>query len=713
MRSPMSLLRFAGGHQLPVLLQSEAAECGLACLAMVAGFHGHELDLNALRRRFEVSIKGMTMKTLLLMAQRLGMSGRGVRLEPEGLEKLCTPAILHWDMDHFVVLKEVRGSRIVLHDPAMGLRRCDLAELSQHFTGIALELTPTAEFEQKNEIRRLGLTELCGRVASFWTAMGQAVTLSIILQIFVLASPFYMQLAVDEGVLQSDKGLLTALAVGFGLLTLIKLAADRLRAQVLNVLGSVVNFQCVVNLFHHFLRLPLSWFERRHIGEIVSRFGATRPITDLVAEGLVATMVDGLMAVLTLAMIIVYSPSLAAIVVGGLVLAAAIRLGSFRALRLREEEMIHALAKEQTSFIETARAIQSIKLFGREVDRESLWQTRYADTVNRKAGLARMQASLRIGNDLVQGAGNILVIYLGARLCIAGDMTVGMLFAFMSYRQQFIDKTTSLIETGIKYRMLDLHLGRIADIALADREAGLDHEPLVSHSVRGRIELRDISFRYADTEPEILSGVNLSIEPGEFVAITGPSGGGKTTLLKVMVGLLRPGNGEVLVDNMGLDRVGIGIFRAQIGVVMQEDYLLSGSIAENITFFDPQIDVAWLRQCAAIAGIDAEIMAMPMNYNTLVGDLGTGLSAGQRQRLLLARALHRRPRILFMDEGTSHLDLAKEREVNAALRELQITRVIIAHRPETIAAADRVLRLEGGRVLGNEDAECLLVAAVA
>ena len=610
-----------------------------------------------------------------------------------------------------MVLKEVHGSRITLHDPAMGVRRCDLAELSQHFTGIALELTPTAAFEQKTEIRRLRLGELCGRVASFWTAMGQALVLSSILQIFVLASPFYMQLAVDEGVLQGDKGLLTALAAGFGLLTMIKLAADGLRAQVLNVLGNVVNFQCVVNLFHHFVRLPLSWFERRHIGDIVSRFGATRPITDLVAEGLVA--IDGLMAVLTLAMMIVYSPILAAIVAGGLVLAAAVRLGSFRAVRQREEETIHALAKEQTSFIETARAIQSVKLFGREIDRESLWQTRYADTVNRKAGLARMQTGLRIANDLIQGAGNILVIYLGARLCIAGDMTVGMLFAFMSYRQQFIDKTTSLIETGIKYRMLDLHLGCIADIALADREAGLDHEPLVSHSVAGRVELRDISFRYADTEPEVVSGVNLTVEPGEFVAITGSSGGGKTTLLKIMVGLLRPGSGEVLVDDKPLGRVGIGIFRAQIGVVMQEDHLLSGSIADNITFFDPQIDVAWLRQCAAIAGIDAEIMAMPMNYNTLVGDLGTGLSGGQRQRLLLARALYRRPKILFMDEGTSHLDLTKEREVNIALRELQITRITIAHRPETIAAADRVLRLENGHVASGEVAEPTLLAAAA
>jgi len=272
---------------------------------------------------------------------------------------------------------------------------------------------------------------------------------------------------------------------------------------------------------------------------------------------------------------------LAAIVVAGLILAAATRLGSCRSLRLREEETIHALAKEQTNFIETARAIQSIKLFGREIDRESLWQTRFADTVNRKADLTRMQASLRIANDLIQGASNILVIYLGARLCIAGEMTIGMLFAFMSYRQQFIDKTTSLIETSIKYRMLDLHLGRIADIALADREAGLDHEPMVCHSVNGRVELRDISFRYADTETEVVSRVNLSVEPGEFVAITGPSGGGKTTLLKIMLGLLRPGNGQVLVDDLPLDRVGVGVFRAQVGVVMQEDHLLTGSIAET------------------------------------------------------------------------------------------------------------------------------------
>jgi ATP-binding cassette subfamily B protein RaxB len=306
-----------------------------------------------------------------------------------------------------------------------------------------------------------------------------------------------------------------------------------------------------------------------------------------------------------------------------------------------------------------------------------------------------------------------LVIYLGARLCIAGEMTVGMLFAFMSYRQQFVDKTTSLIETGIKYRMLDLHLGRIADIALAEREAGLDHEPLVSHPVTGRIELRNVSYRYADTEPEVVSGVNMTIEPGEFVAITSPSGGGKTTLLKIMLGLLRPGDSEVLVDDMPLDRIGVGIFRAQVGVVMQEDHLLTGSIADNITFFDPQIDVAWLRQCAAIAGIDAEIMAMPMNYNTLVGDLGTGLSGGQRQRLLLTRALYRRPKILFMDEGTSHLDLVKEREVNAALRDLQITRVIIAHRPETIAAADRVLRFENGRVLCSAAVEPPLLVAAA
>ncbi len=697
--SALGLLNLHGGPRLPVVIQSEAAECGLACLAMVAGWHGLETDLGSLRRRLPISTKGMTLHTVLLSAQRLGLSGRGLRLEPEQLGRIKAPAILHWDMNHFVVLARVRGDRVTIHDPARGARTMALAELGKHFTGIALELTPTTDFRRGTETRRLKLSELVGRVDGAGRAVAMAIVLSLVLQVFVLASPFYMQLAVDEAVLQGDHGLLTALAVGFLLLTLVKVAADFIRSRVLVALSQVIGFQAVVNLFHHLVRLPVEWFGRRHIGDLVSRFNATKPITDLLAQGLVAALVDGLMAALTLVMILLYSPTLAGIALAALLLHVAIRLGGYRTLRAREEEVIEAEAKEQTTFIETARAMQTIRLFGREAEREAVWQGRQAEVANREAALHRTREGFRNARELVTGLETILVVYVGARLAIAGDLTIGMLFAFMAYRQQFMDKTTALVDTAIRFRLLDLHLQRIADIAHAEREPGLDAgTPPVTRPFEGRVELRNVSFRHAEAEPEILSGLDLAVAPGEFVAITGPSGGGKTTLLKLMLGLLRPQAGQVLLDGRPLDPAGLAAFRAQAGVVMQDDALLAGSIAENITFFDPQPDLAFMRDCARLAGVDEDVMAMPMTYGTLVGDLGMALSGGQRQRILLARALYRRPRILLMDEGTSHLDLAKEREVNAALASLSITRIVIAHRPETIAAADRVVVLKEGRL---------------
>jgi ATP-binding cassette, subfamily B, bacterial CvaB/MchF/RaxB len=700
-------LDFFGGPRLPVILQSEAAECGLACLAMIATYHGRDVDLVALRRLFSISMKGTTLRDVLRMGQRLGMTGRGLRLEPEQLKAIRTPCILHWDMNHFVVLKQVRGNRVVVHDPAAGLRTYTLDQVGRHFTGVALELTPTTSFEKKRDRSRLGLTALWGRMAGLGRALAQALLLSAILQIVVLAGPFYMQIAVDEAVLKSDDGLLTALALGFGLLLLISVGAEWLRSHVLLFLGGALNFQMGANLFHHLVRLPLDWFEKRHIGDLVSRFRSTEPIENLVSGGLVAVLVDGAMAVLTLAMILLYSPKLAGVVFVALALYALLRLALFRTVRQQQEEVIDAVAKEQTTFIETARAIQSIKIFGREMDREALWQNRNAEAINRTIRQGRFAIGFGTANQLIYGLENILVVYLGARSVLAGEMTIGMLYAFMAYKGQFLDKATKLIEAGIQFKMLDLHLHRLSDIALAQREPGLEREGLVPRSLKGGIALQDVSYRYAELEPDVLAGLSLTIEPGEFVAITGPSGGGKTTLLKVMLGLFKPRTGQVLIDAVPLDHFGLQAFRSQVGVVMQDDHLLSGSIAENISFFDARLDLDWMRQCASMAGIDDEIMAMPMNYDTLIGDMGTALSGGQRQRVLLARALYRRPRVLFMDEGTSSLDLEKEREVNRALSELKMTRVVIAHRPETIRAADRILIFRDGRLMDATHSEFL------
>lgn len=679
--------------------QSEATECGLACLAMVANHHGYETDLPALRRRFSISLKGTTMKTILLMAQKLGFSGRGLRLEPAQFKDLKLPAILHWDMNHFVVLAAVRGDKVTILDPAHGERRMTLAEVGQHFTGVALELTPTPSFERRKERSRLPMTALWGRIAGMKTALGQALVLSVVLQLFVIASPFYMQIAVDEAVLKGDGDLLWALAIGFGLFTVVNLIAEWLRGRVLLVLGGLINHQMGASLFHHLLRLPLDWFEKRHIGDMVSRFGSTRPIRDLFTNGLIAALVDGVMAIITLVMIFLYSVTLAVIVLVALALYVGVRLISFHLLRQREEEAIASGAKEQSSFIESARAIQTIKVFGHEAEREAVWQNRFADTITRGVRLGQLNLNFSTANGLIYGLENIVTVYVGAMLAMENQITIGMLYAFMSYKGQFLDKATKLLETVIQYRMLDLHLDRIADIALTDKEKGLESDatdPLIPHELKGGVTLKGVSYRYAETEPDVISGIDLEVAAGEFIAITGPSGGGKTTLLKVLLGLFRPSSGEVLFDGVPADHIGPVALRSQIGVVMQDDQLLTGSLAENITFFEATPDLMRMRQCATMAGLDGEIMAMPMNYNTLVGEMGTGLSGGQKQRLLLARALYRRPRILIMDEGTSHLDVPKEREVNQHIAALGITRITIAHRPETIAAAGRVLVLEGG-----------------
>ena len=691
-------LNFTGRARLPVILQTEVAECGLACLAMVAAFYGHEFDLNTLRRRFPISAKGVTLKALIEVAGRLGFSSRPLRLEPAHLKELRLPAILHWDLNHFVVLKSVGRSKVVIHDPAIGLRSYSFEELSKHMTGVALELTPTPKFERKREVERIRMGPLIGRVAELGRALSQALVLSVIVQLFVLVSPFYMQIAVDDAVGKGDSGLLVALAIGFGLFTLINVAATALRSFVSLQLGNVITFQMVVGLFHHLMRLPLPFFERRHIGDLISRFSATYPIKDLITEGLVAVLVDGVMAIATLALMIAYSWLLALISLAAIVLYVTLRLSAIGALRRRTEDQIQARAREDSTFIETVRAVQTIKLFGREAEREGVWQNRYAAFINAGIKLGRLQINFKAANDLIFGVENIAAIYLGARLAIDGAMTVGMLFAYMSYKQQFLDKVARLIEKMIDLRMLDLYLERLGDIALAERERGLDAP---SHSARpliGAIEVRNVSFRYAETEPYVLESATLRIEPGEFVAITGPSGGGKTTLMKLMLGLFEPSSGELLVDGYTIGALGVANLREQVGVVMQDDQLLSGSIQENISFFDTVVDPAWVQACAEAAGIHNDIMRMPMGYHTLVGDMGGALSGGQRQRILLARALYRKPRILFLDEGTSHLDPAMEEQVNSAIAKLAITRVTIAHRPQTVAAADRILVVHQGRV---------------
>ena len=686
-----------GGSRLPMLLQTEAAECGLACLAMVASHHGLESDLQTLRRRFSLSLKGATMVDMVRMAGQMQLNGRALRAEMEHLEQLATPCVLHWDLNHFVVLKEVRRGHAVIHDPARGVRRLPLAEVSRHFTGVVLELTPRSDFQPRRQRQAIGMRQLLGRVTGLKRSLLQIFALAVALEAFVLLTPFFMQWVVDGVLVSADRDLLVTLGIGFGLLVLLQVAVGAVRSWAVLHLSSTLNLQWLNNVFAHLMRLPVDWFEKRHTGDVLSRFGAVQQIQQTLTTSFIEVVLDGLMVVVTLAMMFVYSGTLTAIALACVGAYALLRWAFFRPLRDATEESIIHDAKRATHFLESLRGVQSIKLFNRQDDRQARFMNLVVDAMNASIATRKLDLLFGVLNKLVFGLERVAVIWVGALLVLDQRFSVGMLFAFFAYKEQFALRVSALIDKAVELKMLGLQGERLADIVLTAPEAD-DHAEPRRQELAPRLELRDLGFAYSDGEPAVIAHLNLTIEPGESVAIVGPSGCGKTTLLKLMLGIHAPLAGEVRVGGVPLRQLGLRHWRDMIGTVMQDDQLFAGSIADNIAFFDARADMAWVEQCARFASVHDEIEAMPMAYHTLIGDMGASISGGQKQRILLARALYKRPKILFLDEATSALDVDRERLVNQAIRQLDITRVVVAHRPETIAAASRVVVLNEGRV---------------
>ncbi len=684
-----------GLQRLPLILQTEAAECGLACLAMVAASHGLRTDLPTLRQRFSLSLKGVTMADLVRMAGALQLSARPLRAELEHLHQLQLPCILHWDLNHFVVLKSVGRGSVEIHDPARGAQRMKLAEVSRHFTGVVLELSPAADFRPHTERQQVTLRQLLGHVTGLKRSLLQIFLLALALEAFVLLSPFFMQWVVDGVLLSADRDLLVTLGVGFALLVLLQVAAGALRSWAVLYLSATLNVQWLSNVFAHLLRLPLAWFEKRHTGDVMSRFGAIQHIQQTLTTHFIEAVLDGLLVVVTLAMMFVYSTTLTAIVLGSVTLYALLRWAFFRPLRTATEEAIVHEAHRSTHFLESLRGVQAIKLFNRQQDRQARFMNVVVDAMNANIATRKLDLLLAMSHKLLFGLERVAVIWVGALLVMQQSFTVGMLFAFIAFKEQFATRVSGLIDKVVELKMLKLQGERLSDIVLtAPEEDGA--AGAAGRELEARLELRHLAFRYADTEPDVLADCSLVIEPGESVAIIGPSGCGKTTLLKLMLGMHPPQSGEILVGGVGLHQLGLARWRDMIGTVMQDESLFAGSIADNICFFDVEPDLAWIEECARLASVNDEIEAMPMGYHTLIGSMGASLSGGQKQRILLARALYKRPKFLFLDEATSALDVDRERLVNLAVAQLKLTRVIVAHRPETIASADRVIVLQQG-----------------
>ncbi|QUG77702.1 ATP-binding cassette domain-containing protein [Erwinia sp. E602] len=694
-------LVFGWRRRLPMLQQTQAAECGLACVGMIAGYYGHHFDLVTLRHRFSTSLKGATLADIMQIAHRLGMASRALRLELDELDQLSTPCILHWEMNHFVVLKKVTRNKVILHDPARGLREVSMEEVSKSFTGVALELLPSASFQRLEEKQSVSMRRLVGGIIGLKSVFAQILIMSLALELFGILTPFFMQWVMDMVLVSADRSLLTLLGSGFIIILLLQNVVSALRSWVMAWFSSMLSVQWSANVFSWLLGLPMAFFEARHVGDIVSRFGSIGTIQNTLTTRFISTVLDGVMAFVTLGLIFAYNAKLTVLVIGLFVTYMLIRFVSWRPFRRANEEQIIAAARTQTQLLETIRGAQAVKLNNKEEVRLAAYANALVESTNKGIAIQRLSISFTTLQGTIAGVGRIVLIWLAALQVLEGNFSAGMLVAFISFSDQFIARASGLIDALLEFRMLRLHGERIADIVLTekeeDRPAGAIERPSGPRCSGPGLTVRDLSFRYAENEPWILHQCDFSIAPGENVAIVGRSGQGKTTLAKLLLGLLKPQQGEITVAGVDIRRTGMQAHRARIGCVMQDDILFAGSIAENISFFDAEPSPQQVEVAAQQAQIHDDIVAMPMGYQTLVGDMGSSLSGGQIQRVLLARALYRQPEILLLDEASSHLDIERERLINAAIRQMPVTRIIIAHRPETIRSADRVIVIDQGR----------------
>ena len=680
-------------RRVPVILQSEAPECGIACLAMVASFHGHLTDLSAMRMRLSPSLKGVTLKHLSQAAESMGLVARGVQAPLEALGKLTLPAVLHWDMNHFVVLTKISGKYLTVHDPARGMRRLILPEVSKHYTGIAMEFTLNASFRRVDEREKISAWQLLSVGGGLTGSIAQLVLISLALEVFAIAMPFFLQLVVDRVLVGRDRELLTVLGVAFGALVIIQVIVTAVRAWVGVYLSTHFNMRLLTALFNHLLKLPLAWFEKRHIGDIVSKFRSVDAIQKTLSTTFVETFIDGLMVIATISVMAFYSVKLTVIVLGAAAIYAMLRWYFYYPQRFATDEQLAHEAKASTHFIETLRGMMAIKLNLRENDRRMAYQNLVVEQINAGVKVQNVGIFQRGAAGLIFGLESVIIIWLGALLVLDGIFSVGMLYAFLGFKLVFLTRVNNLVEKWNEFRMLDLHAERIADIALAQEEKSYGSfstgSALISSSAQPLvIEARNLGFAYGP-EGYAFRHLNFDIKPGETVALVGPSGSGKTTLLKVLLGLLHPTEGQVLVNGRDLRDWDLAMYRGQLGAVTQEDTLFLGSIADAIAF-GGEFDMNEIKQCARLAQIDAEISIFPMGYSTLVGALGSTLSGGQKQRVLLARALYRHPQVLFLDETLDQIDTGQESLIRSNLASTVSTIVLVSHRAESVVGVRRI-----------------------
>jgi len=675
-------------------MQAEQTECGLAALAMIAHYFGHRFDLATLRRRYVQPGHGPTLESILSVADAIGLIGRPVRLDLEELGQLSLPAILHWNFDHFVVALRVRKRGIVVHDPAAGRRFVPKKALCDSFTGVAVEFTRANHFEA-DASPKLPLVK--GLVQSF-EGLGRYLTVMLILllvsQLLALAPPIATQLLIDEVVFGHDQSWLHKVLAGVGLIMLTMLLVDAGRRWIALYTGTRLATESTTSVVRHLLHLPVRTIEQRPVGDLLSRVDSLKPIRAALTDTCLNALVQIMILTTTLVVMAYYSLGLALISAAALLLTSALHAVLLPTTRMLNLEAVVASAQASNSLIESLRSFQAVEALSLDAQRLAHWQRLFIATTNAMARQARIGIAASLGQGLIGTVEHLLFLAIGIGGVVNKQITLGVLFAFLSFRGRLSSAAIQIISAVRELYLLQSHIERVGEIVMEKPDPPAPRAAM-RRALSGRIDCDAVSFRYPG-RGELLSAVSCSVGAGESVVISGPSGVGKTTLLRLLSARLQPDGGAVLFDNVEAELWDLRALRRQFGIVLQHDRLFQGSVADNISCFEAEPDIGRIREAACLACIWRDLQELPMSVHTPVADGGIGLSGGQVQRVLLARALYRRPRVLFLDEATSHLDRATEQTVLDNLRGLKMTIVSVAHRENALAKGGRTIRL-GGR----------------
>jgi len=688
---------FGWAKRITTVMQAEDSECGLACVAMLLGHFGHHVSLQELRAASRSSSRGSSLRDMLDVADQLGMQLRPLRIELDELKAVRVPAILHLDGDHFVLLERLSRSKCVIHDPAKGRRSMARKELNERFTGVAVEALLTDRFvaKPKQGEQTLGFIRRLGRLKGFKTSFTAILLFSAVLELTALFGPLFLQMVIDSVLVTEDVSLLLIVCGSYFFLSLFQTVSTAFRAWAISVLGSSLNIGWLANVFRRLLRQPDRFFENRAIGDLTSRFSGLGHIQSAVSTEAISASLDGTLAIFTLLVLFFYSKEMALAVCVGSIIYLTLKVLSFRAIADANIDMIAQEARKETLFVDSVRAQSTLRLNNKQSFQVSRFMDAVVEFQKSTLKLTSIQLVFSSASSLVTASIKIVTIYLGAKLIMGGSFTAGMLIAFLAYCDQFTGRSSRLIDYAVNWKILRVYTDRLREIVDSEPEADV-FRTRAPTPLDMTLRVAHVAFLYGANDRALLRNVNFELRPAEFVAITGSSGAGKSTIVRLLAGTVEPSHGKITLGGLQFDQLGKSRVRELVAFVAQDDEVLLGTIEENVSLFDDSVDSRLVRECCALASVSDEIERMPMQYQTLLGNGRTTISGGQRQRILIARALYRRPKILVLDEATSHLDLDSEGEVLRRIRSLGVSVLLVAHRPETVGFADRVLVLENG-----------------